>query len=439
MPGLDDLPVELTCQILESLSIDDIFNARLVNRRLLSVVDSNIKTMAYRIARQDFPRARLLLRPTHEGGAYDLAWLRTLIPRRLASIVLDKHRVERLHSSTSYVLYIPAEDDFGDELRARLAAAWCLLKRINDIYSAVYALPPSAAPTTPAAREDLVYARALRLVDSLEPLQCESFCLLAYLLLSAFEDRDLAPETWRRHLTFHVAQEGEPCRFLDCRPRLRAVRETPSLLFAALRRPRPNKVVVADARHPDRGNAWVWAFLFREGATAFHRQWIGAGRPGHVAARMLALWADADAEPARRAADRETASRVWCALVARSRAPLAEQQPYDSLRNPHNDLAFPAIDRWLRLRRRERRGPTPTPSKSMLAWYLWQRGRAGFDEAAAVVEQGDDAHWGIAGEEAALALDNRDDTDPLSDVPYAVTFRSADFYDGDTAAAADAS
>ncbi|KAI1638395.1 hypothetical protein F4809DRAFT_659952 [Biscogniauxia mediterranea] len=439
MPGLNDLPAELTCQILENLSIDDIFNARLVNRRLLSVVDSNIKTMAYRIARQDFPRARLLLRRTHEGGAYDLAWLRTLIPRRLASIVLDKHRVKRNHSTTSYVLYIPAEDDFGDELRARLAAAWCLLKRINDIYSAVYALPPSAAAPTLAAREDLVYARALRLVDGLEPQQCESFCLLAYLLLSAFEDQDLAPETWRRYLTFHVGQEGQPCRFLDCRPRLRSVRETPPLFALRRRRPSGFKEVVADARHPDRGNAWVWAFLFREGAHAFHDQWIGRRAADHVAARMLALWAERP--PARRAAERETASRVWYALVARSRgraAPLAPPpgEHYDSLRNPHNDHAFPAIDGWLRLRRRERRAPNP--SKSMLAWYLWQQGRAGIDEAAAVVGRGD-AHWGVAREQVADLLENRDDTDPLADVPYAVPFRSVDCYDGDAAAAADAS
>ncbi|KAI0599069.1 hypothetical protein F4775DRAFT_600493 [Biscogniauxia sp. FL1348] len=428
MPGLNDLPAELTCQILESLSIDDIFNARLVNRWLVSVIDSNIKTIAYRIARQDFPRARLLLRPTREGGAYDLAWLRTLIPRRLASIVLDKHRVNRQHSTTSYVLYIPAEDDFGDELRGRLAAAWCLLKRINDIYSAVYALPPSAAPTL-AAREDLVYARALALVEGLEPQQCESFCLLAYLLLSAFDDRDTAPDTWRRHLTFHAAQPGEPRRFLDCRPRLRCcARPTPSPLFLFSRTPSPSKTVVADSRHPDRGNAWIWAFLFRHGAHAFHRQWIRRGAPpDHVANRLRALWA-ARATP-QIAAERDTAARVWYALVARSRGRAAAPPPnYEPLRNPPNDYAFPAIDRWLRLRRQLRHG---SPSKSMLAWYLWQLGRVGID---GVVEDGGD--WGVPLDRVALLLENREEEemDPLSEVPYGVSFSSVECCGGAAAA-----
>ncbi|KAI1496977.1 hypothetical protein F5X99DRAFT_44494 [Biscogniauxia marginata] len=442
MPGLDDLPPELACQILENLSICDVFTARSVSRSFLSFVDRHVEMVAYGLARRNFPNARLLLRPTREDGVYDIAWLRALVPRRLAAIALDKHRVHRHHAATSYTLYIPAEDDFGDELRARLAGAWCVLQRIGDAYRAVYALSKQqeedegeTIPATFEAREALVYERVLALIERLEPNRCEAFCLLAYLLLSAFEDKSLPEYTsWRQYLTFHVAQEGEPSYFLDCRPRLKAVRQPPRRSVLSLGgggEPRFKDVVV-DSRHPDRGNTWVWSFLFREGAEAFRWQWIGGGggesdlaaAEGHVAKKMAWQWCARS--PERIHAERECASRIWYALVMRSRAASTPGKPqqqqltqltpppdYNSLKNPPNDYAFPAIDRWLLLRRRAR---AEAPSKTMLEWHLWQEGLLDINAECGVFED-----WKTK-EEAAELFDNNYVTDSLRDVPYRVRF-----------------
>ncbi|KAI5923920.1 hypothetical protein F4810DRAFT_154087 [Camillea tinctor] len=300
MSELNDFPAEISSQILGNLHIDDIFRARLVSRSFRAFVDQHIDLVAYQIARQDFPHARLLL-DQPPGSKYDLPWLRTLIPRRLAAIVLDKHRIHRQHSASSYVLHIPAEDDYGDEPRARLTRAWCLLKRINDIHHLAAQPATRERPDYQPLDLPTVHARALELVKSLTPDQCKNFALLAYLVLSAFVDADIDAGDWRRHLTFTVAGQDEPVRFLDCAPRLQAVNESRGHFgFARAPAEGARKTVAVNSRHPDRGNSWVCAFLLREGADAFHRQWIvGAGGENYgneskereyVADRLIEQW-----------------------------------------------------------------------------------------------------------------------------------------------------
>jgi hypothetical protein len=140
---MEQLPTELIEPIFSQVAIDDLLSLRLVCQSFRVIIDSRINTLAPQIARNTFPKARLLLRPPPDFK-YDLKWLKGLIPKRLASIIVDRHRKE--HLEFGLVLGIPAEEVFGDELRAKVENGWRVYKRLSKISRAVYALPESEIP-----------------------------------------------------------------------------------------------------------------------------------------------------------------------------------------------------------------------------------------------------------------------------------------------------
>ncbi|KAI0596401.1 hypothetical protein F4775DRAFT_564409 [Biscogniauxia sp. FL1348] len=411
MVEISDLPPELVCPILETLIIDDIFSLRSVSRSFLAWIDCYIPAVAYSVARNTFPKARLLLRPTREG-VYDFAWLRALIPRRLASIALDKDAMRAYNPTNSMRYRIPAEDDTGDLLRERVSGAWCLLRRIGSVYQDVYAVPLNPGVTI-SNREDMVYERALLMVKSLEPHECEAFFILAYVLLSAFHDENCRLRRWRYYLSNSAYKDSDGFCFFDCRARHVLRQKSGSELKS-----------IGDAsehvRHPDHGNSWIWSWLFREGANAFWKQWgLGTMRPeakNYVALRLQDSWSRRSEGQVH--IERETSARIWYALMARSKPHDPQLLPlplaYNSLTNPSNDILSNTLhDVYLR---RADKGPN-TIGKTMIEWYLWQEGKIDIDEKL--------SERRLSQERDTYLRSNSIKPDSLQDVPYIVSFKTS--------------
>ncbi|KAI5918526.1 hypothetical protein F4810DRAFT_691842 [Camillea tinctor] len=405
---MESLPPELVHPILETCIIDDVFNLRLVSRSFLAWIDYYLSTVAYQIARNTFPKARLILRPTHEG-VYDLAWLRTLVPRRLASIVLDKD-ARRPDDPTNTMRYrIPSEDGSGDLLRKRVSGAWCLIKRIGTIYKDVYALPLDAGASL-SDREEMVYERVLFMIKSLEPHECEAFFILAYVLLSAFHDENCRLRRWRYYLENSQYKASDGFCFFDCRAR---------------HPPSPKSELGAEStgevsdhpRHPDHGNSWIWSWIFREGADAFWKQWgLGALRlepENYVALKLQDAWSQRS--EAQVHIERETSARIWCALMERSKArdPQSLTSPsYNSLMNPSNDI-FVNMLSYVYFKREQ---GIPKMNTDLHEWYLWQDGKISIDETLSnlTLTEG-------RGRETRRYYSS---PDSIPDVPYIVSFKT---------------
>jgi hypothetical protein len=141
---MERLPTELIELIFHGVTIDELLCLRLVCQNFRAIIDRRINALAPQVARNTFPKARLLLRPP-PNRKYDLRWLKGLIPKRLASIIVDRQRDK--HQRHQPRIGLPAEEIFGDELRGKVENGWRVYKRLSNISKAVYALPESEVPS----------------------------------------------------------------------------------------------------------------------------------------------------------------------------------------------------------------------------------------------------------------------------------------------------
>ncbi|KAF2852544.1 hypothetical protein T440DRAFT_466681 [Plenodomus tracheiphilus IPT5] len=151
------VPEDILLQIISRCCINGLLTFRLTNKRTRALIDNYIATLAPAVARSTFPQSELLLAPLDSRRQYTLRWLVGLIPRQLAAIVVDQHRVG---FDLSYARYgIDAEDPAGDELRRRVTTGWYILQE-------VYALSedaPSKASLPKDSRDRLYKAKILEM------------------------------------------------------------------------------------------------------------------------------------------------------------------------------------------------------------------------------------------------------------------------------------
>ncbi|KAJ2897294.1 hypothetical protein MKZ38_004805 [Zalerion maritima] len=118
---INDLPEDILVLVLSHLSVWDIFHLRLTTKVLLSVINSSVKSVSRKICLNTFPDDRMLAkRPANGNGEWDFDWLRDRIPRKLAAVLLD-------HGERG----IPAESEWGEVARYRVARGWKVLKRLS--------------------------------------------------------------------------------------------------------------------------------------------------------------------------------------------------------------------------------------------------------------------------------------------------------------------
>lgn len=200
--SFDSLPEDILILIFSQCRIDELFALRLANSNIRAVISEYMTTIAPAVARSTFPLNELLLAPREDSTAYTLDWLKGLISRQLAAILVDRHRFSHEWAGQRYG--IPAEDPYGDALRARVANGWCVLRRLSKISEDVYRLHAKSVlkSTTDLAwkvlhpsrfefevfkqREDLILDRRMEYIKNLDCEMAKDYKLMFMLLSSAF-------------------------------------------------------------------------------------------------------------------------------------------------------------------------------------------------------------------------------------------------------------
>jgi len=149
MPNLSTLPDDLLISICQLLQLPDLFALRLCSRSLATCIQCYASSIAPLVARNTFPGHTLLLRPpspppdANSGGTgYDLRWLRSLFPKYLASVLVER-RGRKL-----FYFDFPAENPLGDDARKIVQRGVCVLAGLSRIAQAVHNLSDADLPAS---------------------------------------------------------------------------------------------------------------------------------------------------------------------------------------------------------------------------------------------------------------------------------------------------
>ncbi|KAF2465318.1 uncharacterized protein BDR25DRAFT_306758 [Lindgomyces ingoldianus] len=273
---LDELPEDVLILIFSQCRIDELFTLRLTSSRTRSLISEYIATIAPSVGRSTFPLNDLLLTPLENPTLYTINWLKGLIPLQLASILVDRHRFS--HEWTEQRYGIPAEDPYGDVLRARVANGWRVLRRLSKISQDVYNLHPRSVVKSTTAnlawkvvhpsrykfevfreREDMILKRRLDYIKNLPDELAKDYKLMFMLLSSAF-----------RTSVSNYGDDYKPWIFdwgcgIDGQRLLR------------------------------RGNSWLTWFVLNEGPDLFWEQWWSLdpktpSTKNHIRDRSIEAW-----------------------------------------------------------------------------------------------------------------------------------------------------
>ena len=195
-----DLPDDILILVFAQCQIDELLTLRLTGRRAECLIREYIASIAPSVACSTFPDSERLL--LNRPARYSISWLKELIPQQLASILVDRHRIAHNWAQQRYG--IPAEDDYGDELRARVANGWRVLRRLSKISQDVYAQPAPVAPRSAASlahriihpsrtrmeerqqKEDEILAKRLAYIADMPAQLAKDYKLMFMLLSSVF-------------------------------------------------------------------------------------------------------------------------------------------------------------------------------------------------------------------------------------------------------------
>lgn len=201
--SLTDLPDDILILVAAQCRIDELFNLRLTCARTRDLIDEYITTIAPSVARCTFPLSDLLLsRHVDTVTPFTFRSLKALIPEHLASVLVDRHRLADKGLQSRYG--IPAEDPFGNEMRARIANGWRVLRVISIISRQEYNTLAKGTRMSPgdfASKmfrpahfklealkhvEDTILQKRLKYFSRLEHKHTQDYKLMFTLLSSAF-------------------------------------------------------------------------------------------------------------------------------------------------------------------------------------------------------------------------------------------------------------
>ena len=269
-----ELPDDILILICSACSIDELLTLRLTDRRSRSLILEYINTIAPAVIRTTFPCSRNLL--LHKPIRYSIPWLEDLIPHQLAAILVDRHHIA--HDFTQQRYGIPAEDAYGDELRARIANGWRVLYRLSGVSKHVQSLGTQdiTKATNPfdlrlschsrkleqsRQQEDLILEQRLAYIESMPVQDAKDYKLMFMLLSSSF-----------RTSISNVGEDHKPWVF-DWGSGIDGQR-----LFR-------------------RGSSWLAWFVLAEGPDLFWKQWwtLPYGTPEtrhYIRDRAVKIWTD---------------------------------------------------------------------------------------------------------------------------------------------------
>ncbi|KAF2430850.1 hypothetical protein EJ08DRAFT_660525 [Tothia fuscella] len=283
MQSLSTLPDDLLILISQYLKVHDIFSLRQTAPHLAAFIISNSTHIALSVARNTFPKTGLLLRST-SNNVHDFQWLKSLVPRYFASVLVDRYRL-RSPDLFGEFYSIPAESERGDSARARVENGLLVFKTLSDVSYAIYRLPVSKIPQKPfrerltrtlklqifrsgytaidmlQRRETEISKRRLAYLQSLEKQDIDNFKITIALFLGAV----LTNGDYSARMSHHFKYDG------------------PDMFDWEGKDGKGGKTIC-------RGDSWVNAFLLHKGPMLFWKQWYRQVEENNVKEIVLREW-----------------------------------------------------------------------------------------------------------------------------------------------------
>jgi hypothetical protein len=136
-----ELPDDVLCVIFQQLDLTSFFALQVVCKSIHDFTLIYISSIAPAVARNTFlDTTPLLLR---RPAKYDSQWLGNLIPRYLATVIIDKYGLNASEQSTREqgCCRIPAAEPAGEEFRSRVANGFQVMMKLSILSKEVYGAP----------------------------------------------------------------------------------------------------------------------------------------------------------------------------------------------------------------------------------------------------------------------------------------------------------
>jgi hypothetical protein len=309
MHTLATLPDDVLILICQYITLQDIFHLRQTARRLAAFVLSNDIYISLSVARNTFPDAGLLLR-VPESGTHDFSWLKSLVPKFFAAVVVDKFR-EACPEQFPGIYGIPAESEWGDGPRARVETGWRVLKQLSNISQEVYKLPDFRVPRRPLKerasraiklRHRSISDGALDLVERRERLLSQR--RLVY--LNDLDRQDIVDYVFMFTILLQAFKTNyDGCGFRYAHG-MKNTYDGPHIFDWG----------GDTGKRMYKGNSWVNSFLMNQGPMLFWHQWYNRKEEYEVKEVILRAWEERSSE--RIQIERNAAASVEEALVSLS-------------------------------------------------------------------------------------------------------------------------
>jgi hypothetical protein len=140
-----ELPDDVLCVILQQADLNTLFVLRLVCKPLHDLIQIYISSIAPAVVRNTFQNtAPLLLRRPQR---YDIKWLAELVPRYLATVIIDRYGLNHEGDDVGERIYlrIPAIVNEGEEFREHAANGFKVMMRLSLISKEVHGAPRDTA------------------------------------------------------------------------------------------------------------------------------------------------------------------------------------------------------------------------------------------------------------------------------------------------------
>jgi hypothetical protein len=139
-----ELPDDVLCVIFQQADLTSFFALQTVCKSIHDFTLIYISSIVPAVARNTFLETAplLLLRPLR----YDAQWLARLIPRYLATVIIDRYGLNAPEPSTGErgCYRIPATELAGEEFRSRIANGFQVMMKLSLLSKEVYGAPREA-------------------------------------------------------------------------------------------------------------------------------------------------------------------------------------------------------------------------------------------------------------------------------------------------------
>jgi hypothetical protein len=130
---IHELPIDILIQIFQNVTISSVFSLRLTHPSFLETFSHHTNSIVPQVAKNTFPPGIALLKQPVLPGQYSFRWLKSLVPKYMAAVIVDRHRFG------IYGRGIPAADIYGEVVRDRVTNGLRVLKRVANISKEAYA------------------------------------------------------------------------------------------------------------------------------------------------------------------------------------------------------------------------------------------------------------------------------------------------------------